>query len=157
MSFYEKPVIEGLDLSSQNKSVIRVEIKVEEYITENYEEEGEQKQRTFWFIKNHNVFEGKLLLHNNIVIDLKKNIGFINYDTHFKKENFMGEIDNLKEYLRKQCFINNDFFQKNTNDDEPCYYFLKNDTGAPLSENNFQNGDQKVTLKCVKIFLFLIT
>lgn len=150
MKFYERPVIEGLDLDSQNKNIVRMEVLVEEFKKSTYtNQEGEEKTTTMWISKNHNDYNGKLLLDKNIVIDLKNNhYGFHGFETHFQKEGFEGNIDNLKSFIKSKYCVQNNFFRKYSNSADEHFYFLKNDNG---DFHDYEDGDIRASVKFVII------
>lgn len=154
MNFYEQPIIEGLDLDSQNKNLIRLGVLVEEFKKSTYtNEEGEEKTNTTWTKNKETDYNGKLLLDKNIVIDLKNNYGFYNFDGYFQKEGFEGNVENLKSFLRSKFDVRNDFFRKDTSDGDGYFYFLKNENS---DFNNHEDGDMRVSMKFVIINFFFI-
>jgi len=149
MRFHELPNIEGLDISKQNKSTIRMEIKIQRYAKYKVEnEEGEESYKGNWLIDSHNDYNGKLLLDKNIIIDLKNNYS-LDFDDNFKKESYKGDIDDLKSFLRKNFIIDKNLSKDENSSDETIIYFCRNEN---TSLGNFDEDDLRVSVTFVNKF-----
>jgi hypothetical protein len=160
---YQNPKIEGLDLSSQNENICIIDINIQEYkILTDINQNGEEKIIKTWEYvskKNTTHFAGKILL-DNVVIDL--NCKGLNTNIDFlRKDQFKGDINNLREFMFKKYDYNQLYIQEIREKETQFFYMtnkhfeIKNSHLDNCSNNNFMNGDLKIEIICVNKFNFL--
>jgi len=128
-----------------------MEVSVEEYAKfVQTNDEGEEKITFSWVSKffNNSNYYGKLVLDKNIVIDLKHENGLScsDYEKNCQVEDFRGNTESLKKFLRSTCHIAEDCFMREGANKDNCYYFIRND-----NFNSYEEGDTKIAVKFVSL------
>lgn len=152
LKIHENPKVPGnLDLSSQNKNIYILDIYIEEFkISTHFTEDGQEKINKTWIHQFHSNthFAGKLTL-DNIIID--SNTKGMDFDyLILPKENYRGNIGNLKDFMNREYNLNKNVIQEVHESDRQLYYMTNEKFYPNESCDNFYDGDIRVEVVCVR-------